>query len=665
MTERLDLFEETVSLGPGVRALPIVHGSAEYSVLLRQIFLTQPPACLALEIPEDMGRQLSDVLPHADQIPIISFDDAAGVPVHFILEPLEPIVEAARSASELGIPFHAIDAPCISVNPGDADLFSPQSYGFHPDWFPDTFVLRVMSVRTIYELYKKNHVPIRYDATPRENMRGDFVRELHMAQRIRTLAPLFDATTPGRLEGCLLVVCGIKHLPALEHLIKLPDEEFERYHTILSEVQQYRGHSVTSEDEEPLESLMREKGPVPEFELNTLSRESPEVLSQPGYYNATWNLVRKNERTIRAFNRIVLQRAVYRESVSRYEKESGEIFSPRIEKNFTRFARTWSWLENRLLPDAYRLVMSARAFGGDNFARIFYDILNFIPPLKNPKFPEKKLTLDDLYRDSKMIRFRVRLKKKKRVPPPPIRKKFQREKYPGEWRDSFRGGGICSYPPEDIVIEDFGTYLQKKATSVLKGAESKVTPFTSSLMDGIDYRETIRNLHVGKVFVRDIQDRGIEAGSVVIIFSDDEIEHDWKVVWWGEHNQESDMALYATAPGMEVIGPGICRCRYGGLMMTYPPRRLHDIWEDSNYAEFEKASDRLLAAAIDYNEKNAVVHLAHRPPSPKLVAIANRLGQKIIHIPISTMNSVLLGRVRRFHVLDGHDRRGEANDFIW
>jgi len=438
MTDRHDVYEETIPIAPGVRALPIVHGSAEFSVLLRQIFLAQPPAALAVEIPEDMKAQLREVLPSADQIPIISFNDQHGLAAHFILEPLEPIVEAVRSAYDGGVPIHAIDAPCISTRPEEADIFSPQSYGFHPDWFPDTFVLRVMNTRTLYELYKKNHVPIHYDVTPRENMRGDFVRELYMVDRVRKLAPLYHPVLPGRLEGCLLVVCGIRHLPALEHLAQLSDEEFSRYRGILDEVRHYRGHNAPPEDEEPLEALMRDGGDTANFEVHTLSRESPEVLSQPGYYNATWNIVRRSEKTIRAFNRLVLQRAVYRESVSRYERESGEIFSPRIEKNFTRFARTWSWIEDRLLPDAYRLVMSARAFGGDNFARIFYDILNFIPPVKNPVYPEKKLTLDDIYRDSKMIRFRLRLRKKKRVPPPPIRKKFQREKYPGEWRESFR-----------------------------------------------------------------------------------------------------------------------------------------------------------------------------------------------------------------------------------
>jgi hypothetical protein len=664
MEEKKDPIEETVPLLPGVRALPIVHGSVEYSVLIRQIFQQDPPAALALELPVDMEPALFKALPHADQFPVISFSDSQGRPIHFIMEPLEPIVEAARSAFEKNVPIHSVDVPCISDE--STDFFPPQSYGFQPETFPDTFVLRMMSARTLYELYKKHQMPLRFDAAERGDLRGDFIRELQMAERIRKLGGLYSAESPGKLKGCLLFVCGIKHLPAVEHLVTLGEEEFDRYRKILADVQIYRGQDAVSEDEEPLEALMNPaQDRSSEFEIGTLSRESPEVLSQPGYYNATWNLIRKNEKTIRAFNRIVLQRAVYRETSSRYEKESGEVFSPRIEKNFVRFARTWSWIENKLLPDTYRLVMTARAFGGDNFARIFYDIINFIPPNRSPAFPEVKLTLDDLYRDSRLIRFRLKMKKKKRVPPPPVRKKFQREKYPGEWRDQFKGGGICSYPPEDIVIEDFGKYLQKRAVSVMKGAESKTLPFTSSLLDGIDYRETIRNLHMGKVFVKDVHNRGIEVGSVVIIFSEDEAEHDWKAVWWGEHNQESDMALYASQPGNEVVGPGICRCKYGGLMMTYPPRRLHDIWEDPNYSEFDKPADRLLAAAIDYNEKNAVVHLASRPPSPKLVAIANRLGQKVVHIPLTTLNSIVLGRVRRFHVLDGHDRRGQAGDFIW
>ena len=79
----------------------------------------------------------------------------------------------------------------------------------------------------------------------------------------------------------------------------------------------------------------------------------------------------------------------------------------------------------------------------------------------------------------------------------------------------------------------------------------------------------------------------------------------------------------------------------------------------------EESIDRLLAAGIEYNERNSVVHLSDRPPHPKLVSLAGRMGQKIVHIPISTVSSVKLGRIRRFHVLDSRERRDGADEYIW
>src|SRR5690606_6370747 len=80
-------------------------------------------------------------------------------------------------------------------------------------------------------------------------------------------------------------------------------------------------------------------------------------------------------------------------------------------------------------------------------------------------------------------------------------------------------------------------------------------------------------------------------GSVVIIFDADHAtttpyheKYTWMTTWHGEHHQESDMAFYATPYGIDIIGPGICRCSYGGFMLTYPPRRVWDIWQDPDYS---------------------------------------------------------------------------------
>ncbi|MCB1137623.1 MAG: hypothetical protein KDK23_02665 [Leptospiraceae bacterium] len=685
--------EIAIEIAPGIRALPIVHGSAECTLLVRRLFLERPPSQLVLELPDVFSHALHRALPYAESIPVLTLEPPTFPPIHFIMEPLEPIVEAARSAHEAGIPIHAADRLIEGI------------YAWTDERFPDTYSLNDLSLSELYEMYRRE--------LPRPaagNLRlqfvdfVDYIRELSITERLRQLAHFQDPAT-----DWILLVCGMKHLPSIERLLKLGPEEFAEekkqaevamsaaglpsleYSTVDSDTserldpgrsdqptdeesefsasEQDRSPSEEVLEKEPLEELLewndRINSSSEEVEISILSRKHPEVLSQPGYYNTAWNLVRKNPRSLAGFDRIRLQRQVFRETRHRYERESGEIFPPQREKIFFQFARNWSFLNQKLLPDTYQLVLSARAFGNDNFARIFHDILMFLREPGPSPFQEKEITLDDLFRHHKLIRFRLKRRIKRRVPPPNITRNIQREKYPGQWRDLWDGSGICSYPPEDVVLEDFGKYLQNRAKSIMKASEEKTLEFSSSLLDGIDYRETIRNYHSGKIYVRDQHKKAIDAGSVVIIFDEDEDKHPWQVVWWGEHHQESDMAFYSTFPGDQVVGPGICRCTYGGLMLTFPPGRIHDIWNDVSYDKFDKPSDRLLLSALEYNTRNAVVHLAHKPPPPYMTQLANRLGQKIVHIPISTVNPVILGRVRRFHVLSGKEKRDDADDFIW
>jgi hypothetical protein len=643
----------TVEIAPNLRALPILHGSFEFAALVRQLFLTAPPAALAIEIPESAGAALQRALPHADEIPVLTYEETSERPaLHFILEPLEPIVEALRSAYETETPTHLVD------------FYQDRLIAWSGEAFPDSYALTALSPPELYRSYQKS-------LRARGPLQGsigalDELREIGMAAELRNLARVYgDALTPARP---LLFVCGMRHLEGVERLMTLGESEFDQERLRLASLDRDR-----VQEEEPLEALLNKSERIASradreenaISISTLSRQSADTLAQPGYYNTVWIFARRSLRQAQRMNRILLQRRVYRDAVERYERESGELVPPQREKLFFRFARNWSIIERDLLPNAYRLIMAARAFGNDNFARLFYEVLNLLPPLSNPTFPEKRLTLDDMFKDSRMIRFRLRIKRERKKPPGGVTRGFKREKRPGEWREAWRGGGLCSYPPEDLVLEDFGKYLQKSATALISGAESRSLPFSSSLLDGIDYRETIRNLHLGRIYVRDTHIRGVEAGSVVVIFSEDEAEHDWRVVWWGEHSQESDMAFYASNPAERIVGPGICQSRYGGLMMTYPPGRLHDIWSDSYYEEFTRPADRLLAAAIEYNEKRAVVHLAERPPAARLHALAGRLGQKIIHIPLNALSPVKLARVRRFHVLDSRERRGEAGDYIW
>ncbi|MFN4174822.1 MAG: hypothetical protein ACK4HV_06955, partial [Parachlamydiaceae bacterium] len=142
-------------------------------------------------------------------------------------------------------------------------------------------------------------------------------------------------------------------------------------------------------------------------------------------------------------------------------------------------------------------------------------------------------------------------------------------------------------------------------------------------------------------------------------------KYPWRVSWLGEHNQESDMAMYATRMSENVVGPGISRCEYGGFMMTYPPRRLFDVWQDPDYAFLRSKAEVLLAAAIDYAVKPLIVYVGSKPPRTLLKSYARRYGKKIVYIPIGQLSPVTLNKLRIFHVLDGHDKREIAGDYIY
>lgn len=196
---------------------------------------------------------------------------------------------------------------------------------------------------------------------------------------------------------------------------------------------------------------------------------------------------------------------------------------------------------------------------------------------------------------------------------------------------------------------------------------SRTEPFTSSLLDGIDLRETLRNVADGRVYVRESLRAKGGVGSVVVIFDEDRENgnYPYRTTWLGEHEQESDMAFYATPPADNIVGPGICRCEYGGFLLSSPPRRMMDVWRDPDYAFARSKPEVLLLAALDYSPEKHVVHVAARPPRSIFRQIAARMGKKIVHIPLGSLSPVKLKSIRVLHILHGHDKRQVAKDYIW
>ena len=177
-------------------------------------------------------------------------------------------------------------------------------------------------------------------------------------------------------------------------------------------------------------------------------------------------------------------------------------------------------------------------------------------------------------------------------------KQRKKEKFEGEWARQTDGNAICSYPPEDLVIEDYGRFLKKKAKSMLseeRSAPSRSPPrsWTASTCarpsaTGTRARSTCKQL-----------DRiAGEVGATVVIFDEDRDDrYQYLTTWLGEHQNESDMAFYSTHPFDHLVGPGIGRAEYGGFLMTLPPRRMIDVWSDPDYDFAQNKPERLLLAA--------------------------------------------------------------------
>jgi hypothetical protein len=258
---------------------------------------------------------------------------------------------------------------------------------------------------------------------------------------------------------------------------------------------------------------------------------------------------------------------------------------------------------------------------------------------------------------------------RRRLVPLPVKKR-QKERFPGEWKKEFKAHTICSFQPEDIVVEGFGNYVKRRAVKEKSEENSRVVPFMTSMMDGIDMRETLRNVKEGTIYVRENIPLKGKVGSVVVIFDPDFPDatgkegFPWRVTWLGEHNQESDMAFYSAPAGETLVGPGISRCQYGGFMLTFPPLRVYDIWKDQFFDFARNKPERLPLAALDYSLERHVVYVSSSPPSSLCRSFASRLRKQIIYLPIGIFSPVTLKKIRQFHVLDGHPVRSYAARYI-
>lgn len=594
-------------------ALPVVHYNMEMACQVKLAFETIQPDCVAVELPETMTLQMLHAASRLPDISVVlSYHQDQG-PLYYLCEPCEASFEALRSAQEKHIPAYCIDL--------DVD-----DYPDIRDPIPDPYAIQRLGLKEYYETYAK--AAKEYHLKP---TRQDTEREIYMARRLKELSYSYDR---------ILFIGGMTHTANILQYIHR--KSFPTYHHAEREVVQ----------------------------VCTLTPEScKEVMAEWG-----WLTGKYEERRVQISREGPLDRQkvifqLYKEAGEQYIENTGNTFPSYHLRNMMKFVRNYALISGQLMPNLYKILSAAKGCVDHNYAYEVWDLATAYPFRRNVDgLPELDLSIEDIWGHSKIIRFHMKEKGRKAF------NHFQQRKDRSNAR--FRPPSpftICSYPPEDVNIERFGDYLKKKGQQILTEEGARTLPFTTSLEDGIDTKETIRHWHEKKLYVKANGKPTAGVGSVCIIFDEDmplegkeyQEKYPWHTTWLGEHQQESDMAFYATSMMENVVGPGMSRCEYGGWMMSSPPRRMLNVWSDPDYQECRSKSEVLLMAAIDYAVKPVIVYVASAPPRTVLKGFAKRFGKKIVYIPIGQLSPITLNKLRVFHVLDGRDKRDIASEYIF
>ena len=590
------------------RYVPVVPGRLEFSVELRRFLLSEKPPIVAIELPGFLAQTYARALARLPEMSVILYTDESddeGRAVYVPVEPADPFVEALRTAQEIG-------AEVIFLEPDLRDR--PHL----PDTYPDTYAVRRIGLGRYIEAYR---------VWPQ-------TRTDEVAAHASAMAWKLQGADPS--AGVVVVVS-----------LNLLD---------------------------PLLDAMESPQPPPavfqHFDVRLLNPH-PECLAEITvdypYLQERYEFFRLDMSGEDRVDRPRAQLDLLREAEGKYTASTGEKLAHWQRRTIARYTRNLAQISGDLVANLYDLAVAARSVVDDNYGWEVWQMGNrYLAQQEASDLETVRLTAGEIWINTKKLRIRRRLPRPKQRLKPAGLKPRKREKFPGEWARQTTGDAICSYPPEDLVIEEYGRFLKKKAKAILSEERVRVEPFTTSILDGIDIRETIRNWHRRKIYVRKADRLSGEVGAVVVIFEEDrEDRYRYLTTWLGEHQNESDMAFYSTFPFEHLVGPGIGRAEYGGLLMTLPPRRLFDVWSDSDYDFAESKPERLLMAALDYSMDRLVVYVAARPPRSIFRSIASHLGRKILYVPIGQLSPTRLKKLRVVHVLDSYDRRAEAKEYLW
>lgn len=602
-----------------IHCVPIFHNRIQFAREVRRAFAELKPDIVALELPD---IYYSDLLQGIERLPRLSLlclrqntSNLTYIPVF----PSDALIEGLRLARENRLPAALID---LAVQDYADPLVHPP-----PLPVPDEEAINSLGLEGFYKAVR-HHLP-----HPGQLSVPDQRREAHMAARLNDLQQRFER---------ILFVCGMSHWQGVrKHLADGTGELGE--------------HTLESVDAPFLAKIGH--------------KARPALLDEMPYLVLRYELARRFGLD---YQRDALLRKLLQDARNAPALKE-EAYSPRELRNILQYAYKLAVSDKRVSPDLYNLLLACKQTLGDDYAIEVLDRARDYPYSDPDKLPEiefdpnegfwlggRKITLQrrlplPLDADSPRSWEQLKITRKKR------------EELPKGSMALWFFFGFYSHVPEDLILEGFIDRLGDKLASEAAFTDVKTQPFSGSLLDGIDMRETIRNHHLGKIYVREQIRRMAPIGTWVLIFDEDlsQARYPWAMSLSAEHHNESDIAFYASNPALHPVTRDIIRAQYGALLAFKPALPLaHKLDGEDLMVDEQLRKEHLLRLAIQYSPQPGILYFAREAPEPYQFERAKAEGKQLYHLPLSRVSERQLKRIQRFHLLSHRDIRKIADDYI-
>jgi len=602
--------------------IPVVHGKELFAREVRRLCGERKFDCIAVDIPPAFQDELADAV---DNLPLISaiiaYDEHGGseddCKYYIPVDPCDAMIEGVRQARQRRIPFYCTGAAELASHaplPLLPDEYSIEKIGF------DAYTALCCA-----QIGEAPEGCVEYESA--QQVAGGLLK---LRERYSNI----------------LAITHIKIFPTVMKHIKDGEacDDFDgcNYKVVTRHVNP--GHLYFALGELPFVTAKTQ-----------MERQDP--FAEP----------------VELTNAI---KELFTETRDNYfeDKEQALRLSPvRIQTALT-YLRNLTIISGQLMPSLIDIVEAAKGVGGNAYALHILESAKYYPflPIESedamvnmgidrislmedeyPGAEREVYKAVNLFRDRQMEWRRIDIK-----PDPSV---LQKKKYRYSWNPY----GVCSHLPEDTRIERFNTHARGKAMRVVTEHLARTEKFSTSVKDGIDIRETLRNWHTGSIYVKELPPAASKLDTVIVIFDENHDEkYPQRTTWYAEHDEESTLSFYGTDMFSDLIGPGIARCTYGGVAMLFPPRNVPSIFKTAALLGVEGCAEQLVAGSLVYSQEKNVAYIAAKAPSARLRTLSSRLKKHLVWLPLSAFSNETLSRLRRFHVLNGHNVRSWAAHFI-